>query len=437
MWLEVPYGAQTQTVHLDEDIRFLGTLEVAPAPALADVPGALDALLMNPIGQGGNPLDRVNPGDAVAIVVSDHCRKTSIDRLLPRLLQHLETRGVRAEDIRFLVATGSHRAPTPAELAWILGESVWKRFHTRVYPHDPRDPENLELVGETTRGTPVWINRRALDADHLIVTGAVVLHYFGGFGGGRKSIVPGLAGLETIARNHAMNLHPERDELDPRVAIGQMAGNPVAEDMLEAATMVPVSCLINTVLNQELTVAGLFVGDLEHAHAEACAFAQEMYAVPIAEEADLVIAASPHTGNFVQTHKALYNAFQAVKPNGRIVLAAPCPEGLGGEQFAQWLGLGSPEAIITELRKRAEINGQTALSTRQKSAITLFVTEMDDAAVSQLGGRRADSVAAAVSLALQEIRADGNPAPTLYSMPAAAYTVPFLDGALSNPSEVS
>jgi nickel-dependent lactate racemase len=252
-----------------------------------------------------------------------------------------------------------------------------------------------------------------------------VLHYFGGFGGGRKAIMPGLASIETIAHNHAMNLDPEIDRLDPAVQIGVMAGNPVAEDMLEAARMVTTRCLINTVLDRSLGIAGLFVGALEAAHDAACTFARDLYTLPIDQRADLVIAASPHTGNFVQTHKALYNAYQAVKPDGRIILLAPCHEGLGGGQFEKWLALGTPSAIIAELRVRAEINGQTALSTRQKSGIALFVTEMSSDDVDRLGARKAASLQEAVDTAVAELRAGGIDTPTVYTLPAAAYTVPI------------
>src|SRR5690606_23695176 len=132
-------------------------------------------------------------------------------------------------------------------------------------------------------------------------------------------------------------LHPERDELDPAVRIGGLDGNPVAEDMLEAARFVRVDGIVNTVLRRDGKIARLFVGELDAAHREACDFAMDCYAAHLDEPAHLVIAASAGTKNFVQTHKSLYNAFQAMAPGGRIILAAPCPEGLGSRQFTKWL----------------------------------------------------------------------------------------------------
>jgi nickel-dependent lactate racemase len=256
------------------------------------------------------------------------------------------------------------------------------------------------------------------------VTGAIVQHYFGGFGGGRKSIVPGLASATTIAGNHALNLHPTDDRLDPAVRIGTLDGNPVAEDMLEAAQFVPVEFILNTVLNRDARIAAVFCGELDAAHRAGCAFARDVYASCIEARADLVIAASAHTRNFVQSHKALYNAYQAVQPNGRIVLAAPCAEGLGGERFSKWLALGDRAEIFAALRARSEINGQTALSTLEKSSITRFVTELPEADVHRLGGRKSPTLQHAIDTTLAELAHDGIAEPAVYLMPSAAYTVP-------------
>jgi len=139
-----------------------------------------------------------------------------------------------------------------------------------------------------------------------------------------------------------------------------------------------------------------------------------------------VIASSASSQNFVQTHKALFNSYQAVKPEGRIVLTTPCSEGLGGEQFAKWLRLGTRSAIIAGLRKESEINGQTALSTVQKAPIMLMVTDMEDGDVGQLGARKVASLQEAVDTAFDEVIAAGVSDPSYYVMPSAAYTVPFL-----------
>lgn len=421
--IELPYGGETVTGRLD-GVDLLGTIDVKDVPALHDPYAAVRQALDQPTGLNAPLLSHVKPGESVLLVVSDAFRNTRADLMLPPLLDALNEYGVEDGAVEVLFSTGTHRSPSPEEQRAILGDHAYERLRGRLYCHDAHDAEVHVRVGVTSRGTPVEVNRKLFDADHVIVTGTVVLHYFGGFGGGRKSIVPGLASAEAIAHNHAMNLHPTEDKLDLAVRIGVLDGNPVSEDMFEAAKHVPVEGILHTVLNRSGEIAAVFAGELDQAHRAACAFARELYAVPIDRRADLVIAASPHTANFVQTHKALYNAYQAVKATGRIVLAAPCPEGLGGEQFTQWLDLRDRPGIIAALRRRSEINGQTALSTLEKAEVTLFVTDLSDHDVQRLGGLKCANLQQALDLAIAEIKDTGIRVPTVYQMPSATYTVP-------------
>jgi nickel-dependent lactate racemase len=425
MTVRIAYGANQITADLDWG-RHLATVDIADVPALAGGAEALRAAIDSPIGGGPSIFDIVQRGERVLIITSDSFRSTGSDTFLPVLVAGLNAAGVPDSAISFLSATGTHRPPTESEWATILSADLFGRFKDRCFVNDAHAEGAHRHVGDTSRGTPVYIDKRAFEADRVIVTGSVVLHYFGGFGGGRKAVVPGIASVETISRNHSMNLDPHEDRLDPNVAIGKMAGNPVAEDMLEATTFLPVDYLVNTVLNRQGRIAGIFAGDLEQAHGEACAFAEELFAVPLEEQADVVIASSGPIKNFVQTHKALFNAYQAVKPEGRIIMLAQCPEGLGGDQFVKWLRLGSREAIIAGLRDHAEINGQTALSTTQKAPITTFVTDLSEDDVALLGGRKAPSLEDALALVRRELQGQGIDDPTYYTMPSAAYTVPLV-----------
>lgn len=427
MIVRLPYGEGQITADLSPDLSVvdIATRAVqAPGGPRAITEHALD----NPIGSPSGLFNNFRPNDSVAIVVSDSFRKTGADEFLPPLLERLASTGIRDENIRFFFATGVHRAPTGDEQRQILGAEVFERFRARLVVHDAFDDSALATVGTTSRGTPVEINKHVLACDRIIATGTVVLHYFAGFGGGRKAIAPGLASARTIAHNHAMNLHPSEDRLDPAVQIAALEGNPVAEDLVEAARMVPVDFILNTILTPTGKIAAVVAGDLVAAHNSACKLAYELYAVPFARPADLVIAASPHTRNFVQTHKALYNAHLAVRPGGRVILAAPCREGLGGEGFVKWLRLGSVEAVYAGLRKQSEINGQTALSTLGKSPTTFFVTELSDSDVRLVRGQKASSLQAAIDTALEAL---GN-AKTCAVVPDAAYTVPMSTGATSS-----
>jgi len=424
MKLSLPYGNRRAEANLRTGRR-LGELSVREAPPLAQLEDRVREVLRSPIGLREKLLSWVKGGESIAVVVSDSFRKTGVEKLLPTLVKEIREAGAQDEDISFTFATGIHRGPTPDEQREILGPAIHERFRERLYNHDAHDAANLVYIGTTKRGTPVEVNRRVHESKRVIATGSVVLHYFGGFGGGRKAIVPGLASAKTIAHNHAMNLDPDEDRLDPAVRIGALDGNPVAEDMLEATRLTHVDGIVNTVLNGKGEIAGIFAGELDAAHRCATEFALGLFSVTIPEKADLVIAASPDTLNFVQTHKALFNAFQAVKPSGRIVLLAPCSEGLGGETFEKWLRLGSRSAIFKALREQSEINGQTALSTIEKAPITDFVTDLSAEDIGLLQGRKAASLQEAIDQALESLALEGRTDPTCYVMPNAAYTVPY------------
>ena len=420
---EMPYGHKVLHAAVPEGIPVF-SLDIAAVPAIDDAVAALRTALRTPIEMDGPALKGIRQGERVAIVLSDAFRHTGIAELLPALVDEVLRRGVDEKDLCFLFATGVHRRPTVEEMQRIMGAELHARYASQCFPHVPDDADSLVFVGNTSRGTPVWLNRRLLEADRVILTGAVVLHYFAGFGGGRKSIVPGLAGEQTIAANHSLNLHPNEDRLNPDVRIGRIEGNPVAEDMAEAAALVPVECVVNTVLNRENRIAGLFVGDRTAAHEAACAFAARMYGVPLPHSADLVIASAGTARNFVQSHKALFNAYQAMKPGGRIVFLTPAQEGLGASGFREWLSLGSRHAVIQRLRESAEINGQTALSTLEKAPSAVMITEIDEAAVRLTGARKTHSLQTGLDLCLSELAAAGVNHPSICLMPSASYTVP-------------
>ncbi len=422
--IEMPYGRTTLRAGLPHDVSFF-RMEMARAPEIADPVTALRAALHGPIGMDEGALKGIQHGERVAIVLSDAFRHTGIAELLPALVEEVFRRGVNAADLSFLVATGVHRPPTSDELGKIMGAELYARYGAQCFPHVPEDANALLFAGNTSRGTPVWLNRRLFAVDRVILTGTVVLHYFAGFGGGRKSIVPGLAGEQTIAANHSLNLHPSDDRLNPDVQIGRLVGNPVAEDMAESAAFAPVHCIVNTVLNRENRIAGLFVGERNAAHEAACDFAAKMYEAPLPHAADLVIASAGAAHNFVQSHKALFNAYQAMKPGGRIVFLSPAHEGLGAAGFREWLALGSRHAVIRRLRESAEINGQTALSTLEKAPSAVMVTEMETADVGLTGGRKGESFQAAVDLCLRELAEAGVNRPSVCLMPCASYTVPI------------
>jgi nickel-dependent lactate racemase len=389
---------------------------------------AIDAALRHPIwpaGAGPSVEDCIQPGESVCLVVSDQTRKTAVDRVLPVLLRRLTDRGCKAGDFFILVATGIHRPPTPEELDKILGADMRAVFAGRIYLHDADDESGLISIGRTNSGHAVRLNRRAVEADRLVLLGAASYHYHAGFGGGRKSLIPGLAGRATIAYNHSLTLDPEQDRIRPGVEIGRLDGNPVAGEMLESARRHPPDFIVNTVLTPDGQLAGVFAGDLDLAHRAACELVERIDRVDIRKQADFVVADAGGAGNWIQAHKALFNAARAVQEAGRIILLAPCPEGLGNERFRYWVTRPVLADIYRGLRQSPEVNGQTALSTRIRGARAILVTQLNARDATDLKIATAPDQEAAVRLALDELARAGIKRPTYYLMPEAMAVVPF------------
>jgi nickel-dependent lactate racemase len=390
---------------------------------------AIDVALRHPIwlaGAGSAVEDCIQPGESVCLVVSDQTRKTAVDRTLPVLLRRLTGRGCKASDFFILVATGIHRPPTAEDIQRILGAQMARIFENRIFIHDPDDTANLVSIGKTRRGHEVCLNRRALEAQRLVLLGAATYHYHAGFGGGRKSLIPGLAGRATIAYNHSLTLDSEKDCIRPGVEVGRLDDNPVAEEMLEGARLHPPDFIVNTVLTPDGQLAGVFAGDLDLAHRAACRLVEQIDRVDIRKKADFVVADAGDAGNWIQAHKALFNAARAVQKAGRIILLAPCPEGLGNERFRYWVTRPTPAEIYRGLRQSPEVNGQTALSTRLRGAYTILITQLSARDVADLRIATAPDLETAVRVTLDELARAGIKRPTYYLMPEAMAVVPFL-----------
>jgi nickel-dependent lactate racemase len=326
VWL--PYG-KTEICARIPTRNYLGSIEPKEKPAAADTKAEVERAIKNPIGT--KPLAEIaRKGGRVAIVVDDHTRSTQSYLMVTPILNELNTVGIKDEDITVIFACGTHRAVKPEEMKKLVGEEVVNRV--KLISHDYKAKDVVYLGKTKTYGTEVYINRTFAEADIKILTGDVGLHYYAGYGGGRKSILPGISGAETIQRNHAMLL-------DPKARTGNLDGNPVHEDMVEAAKLAKVDFVLNIVTNSKKELVQAFAGDLEQAFNAGVRLVDEMYKVPIEQRADIVVVSSgghPHDINLFQAYKGIDNALNAAKRGGVIVLAAECPEGHGNEVFYEW-----------------------------------------------------------------------------------------------------
>ncbi|MBF8282453.1 MAG: hypothetical protein HW378_1368 [Anaerolineales bacterium] len=343
--VHLAYGREGLTVELP------GPVDVAAAPLVPGLPdeaAALRAALREPIGS--RPLAAlVKPGDRVVIAHSDITRATPNDRILPVLLAELEAAGVARPDITLLNALGTHRPQTEAELRGMLGDDVVDNY--RCLQHDAFDDENLVSLGVTARGHPVRLNRRLMEAEVKILVGFVEPHFFAGFSGGPKGVLPALAGAESVFTNHGREMIA-----DPSATWGVTEGNPIWEEMREAALRVAPLFLLNVTLNAHRQITGVFAGDLLPAHAVGCDFVRQHAMVKVSAPYDVVVTTNsgyPLDQNLYQTVKGMSAASRIVREGGSILMVAACADGLPDHgQYASLLAeAGSPRGVLDMLAR--------------------------------------------------------------------------------------
>lgn len=341
-------------------------------------------------------------GDRVVIVTSDITRHTGSEIYLPLLVDRLNRIGIPDRNITILIALGIHRKQTEGEHRKILGPLFGR---IRVVDHDCDDPAGLVFLGNTRNGIPVEINRLAAEADRLILTGTVGFHYFAGFGGGRKAVLPGISSRRACMASHFAVLNPgEGSGKNPAATTGVLEGNPVHGAMLEACALAKPDLLLNTVVSAGKEILAVFAGDWRSAHADACRFYGDRFSFPLDELADLVIVSCggyPKDINVIQAHKSMEYASRAIRDGGVMVLLAECRDGYGHPTFFDWFRYRDLAEFEAALRKRYEINGQTAYSLLQKAQKfrIVLVSALPDHEVEEMGMIPAPSLQKALDLA--------------------------------------
>lgn len=327
--ISMKYGNSVKEITLDESKKFTILRSIQEEIKESEEYAIINAL-ENPI-DSPRLKELIRPGYKICIVVPDVTRlwqKPSV--YLPFIIKEIENSGVNFEDIKFLCALGTHRKQTSEEQRMLLGNELYERF--QIVDHDCNDEENLVYVGTTSFGTPVKVNKMALDCDCLIITGGIVFHDMAGFGGGRKSILPGISGYETIMLNHALSLNPHSKGINPMAKCASMTNNPINDDMTEAANLVKPDFLFNVIMDSEGNISKALAGNFISAHLKGCKELQKVDGVQIEEKGDLVIASCggyPKDINLYQASKTLSNAKEAVKEGGTIIILAKCEEGIG------------------------------------------------------------------------------------------------------------
>lgn len=419
VWL--PYG-KTEICARIPTRNFLGMIEPKEKPGVADPRVEVERALNEPIGT-----ERLNEitkaGDKAVIVVDDATRATPSYLMVPPILDELNKAGVKDEAVTVIFGCGTHRPVTPEEMKTLVGEETLERVKT--INHDCRAKDMVHVGKTKTLGTRVYVNKVFAEADVKVLTGDVGLHYYAGYGGGRKSVLPAVSGIETIQRNHAAILHP-------KARTGILEGNPIHEDMVEAARLAKPDFILNIVTNSKGELVRAFAGDLEKAHVEGVRLVDEMYKVPIERRAKIVVVSPggyPRDIDLFQAYKGVHCALEAAKRGGVIIWVAECPEGHGNEVFYEWMTkFKELKQVETEIKRRFKIGGHKAyylMKALQKVKIILVSSLPDYYAANVFKLKTAKAVNDALSNAFNIAGKDAK----VWVMPHGNITLPVVKAA--------
>lgn len=416
MKLEIGFGTQPQTVEVP-DKNLIGVLTPNAVEITEKGVPVVAAALQNPIGTP-KLSEIVKPGEKIVIIVSDITRPAPSYKILPSVLDGLWEAGACPSDVTVVFALGSHRGHTPEEMKKLVGEEVFSQV--RCVDGDPKDCVHM---GVTKMGTPVDITRVVAEADRRICTGNIEYHYFAGYSGGAKAIMPGVSTRAAIQSNHSRMVLPE-------AAAGVLDGNPVRRDIEEAIEYCPIDFIVNVVLDERKEIIYAAAGHHIEAHREGCKFLDKLYLKEIERRADIVIVSqggAPKDINLYQTQKALDNAKHAVKKGGVVILAGSCKEGLGEETFEEWMtGAESPESIIARIQKDFRLGGHkaAAIALVLENADIYLVSEMKKDFVESIFMKHYDTVQRALDDAFAKLGGDAS----VLVMPYGGSTLPKASG---------
>ncbi|MGI6161429.1 MAG: nickel-dependent lactate racemase [Christensenellales bacterium] len=370
MKIELAYGKTYMPVEIP-DKNVMGVLE--PNDVKVELTG--EAEVKRALGE---PIDSkrlkdiVSPGEKVCIITSDITRPLPSKYVVPHVIDELVAGGVSEDDIFVIFGLGNHRPQTEEEMIYLVGEETYNRV--KCYDSDPND---LIQLGVTEMGTPVDITRRVCEADKRVCIGNVEYHYFAGYSGGAKAIMPGVSSHAAIQSNHS------RMVLDTARA-GLIDGNPVRKDIDDVADFISIDFIVNVVLDEKKNIINAAAGHYISAHRKACAFLDTLYKIEIPERADIVIVSPggyPKDINVYQAQKALDNAKHAVKKGGIIIWAGACTEGLGEEVFENWmLSADCSQSLVDRIQREFELGGHKAAAIAMVlcDSRIFFVSDFED-----------------------------------------------------------
>ena len=352
MKISIPYGKDKTILDIPED-NILDIVQGGDSFSGKDEKEVISRAIADPIGS--DLLSEIARGKTSAcILVSDITRPSPSYKFLPQLIEELNSAGIPLSNIKVILGLGIHRPHTDKEKAKLVGDYIFENI--RVIDSDPK---KAKIIGKTSSGTPVEVFEEALSCDLLIATGNIEYHYFAGYSGGAKAVMPGVCTRNSIQANHSMML-------DERAASGRYKDNPVRDDIEEAGKMAGIDFIFNVILDDSKNIIDAVAGKNNEAWLEGVKRYESIYSREVESPADIVIASPggyPKDINFYQSQKALENIKDIVKPGGVIILLASCSEGFGEDTFEEWMGQAKDyEAISKRLKERFVLGGHKAVA---------------------------------------------------------------------------
>lgn len=430
MRIKLAYGKDGLVVDFPDEWE-VTVIEPRYVPSLADPAGALRTALESPIG--ALPLrDVVRPTDKVGIVFSDITRATPHGLILPAVLEQLQH--VPSEQIVLCCALGTHRPNTPDELRTMfsmagspaLAEQLLSRY--RLVQNDAFDPSTQVHIGVTSRGHDIWINREIAACDVKVLTGFIEPHFFAGFSGGGKALMPGMAGQRTVLGNHDAGMIAS-----PNATWGVTNGNPIWEEVMEVAHCVGGTFLVNVALNRDKQITGVFAGDLDQAHAAGCAFVKQTAMAAAPHRYDIVITTNsgyPLDLNLYQAVKGMSAAAQIVKQGGAILCAAECWDGIPDHGlYGQLLReASSPRELLDRIMapgflKQDQWQAQIQAQIQLRADVYMYADYLTDEQIRSALLLPCRNIAATVA----ELRRKYGPQASVCVLPEGPQTIPFVN----------
>ena len=419
MKIKLPYGRSHITLELEKlNSKIITSKKV---DIIENLRAALINKLQNPAESP--PLNKIaEKADEILVVIPDKTRAFPSKLILPEVLQTIKEANPNAK-IKILIATGLHKPHTHKEIFEIVGKEIFRNYE--VSSHNAEDPSTtVNLNRKTSYGTPVIVNGEVMKSDLVIGLGLIEPHFFAGYSGGRKTILPGVAGKEAIYMNHSYRIITH-----PNARYGFLSGNPVHEDMVEFMKMTKLDFIVNVTINGEKKVTGIFCGDPIKAHIQGAKFLNSYAKVQVMEKADIAIVTNggyPLDRNLYQAVKGMATGEQVVKKGGVIVIVAECKEGLGGhEEFHDiFLKAKNPDDVDRIIRKMEPIKDQweaQILARILKKATVIAVTDMNQSTLEDMLIKPASNI----EEALQEARRIvGKNSPNIVVVPEGPYIIP-------------